>query len=77
MDGAFLRIAEAQLAVGNPAKHPQFKGNVKAVETRDFWRPAEESPVDQGYHYNQNGGTIFLVGQAFSRGMVELLTSAP
>lgn len=70
---AFQPIAKAQLAVSDYEKHPEFKGNVKTVETRDFWKPAEESPMNQDYHYNQNGETYYLIGDAFGKGMVELL----
>ena len=35
---AEMRLASAQLAVGgDKGKYPEFKGNVKTVETRDFW----------------------------------------
>jgi len=74
MEGNFLKIAEAQLAVdGVTGKHPEFAGTVKSVDTRDFWHPAEESPKNQGYHYNQNAETYLNVGQAMGRGMRELL----
>lgn len=33
--GLGLQIAEAQLAVGDAKKHPEFAGNVKAIDTRD------------------------------------------
>ncbi len=69
----YRKIREAQLAVGNPARHPEFAGTVKTVDTRDFWRPAEESPSGQGYHYNRNAETYLLIGQALGRGMIELL----
>ena len=41
-----LQIAEAQLAVdGDKGKYPEFKGNVKAVDTRDLWREAAHVQV--------------------------------
>ena len=64
--------AEAQLAVGS-GKYPELGGNVATVETRDFWRLPEVSPRDQGFHYNQNAETYYLVGEALGRGMVALL----
>jgi alpha-galactosidase len=74
MEGNTLTVANAQLAVsGDKGKYPEFKGNVKTVETRDFWRSAEKSPRNQGYHYNQNGETYLNVGQAMGKGMIELL----
>jgi len=74
MVGPHKTVAEAQLAVsGETGKYPEFKGNVKTVEIRDFWRDAEVSPKNQGYHYNQNAETYMLVGEALGKGMVELL----
>lgn len=69
-----LQIANAQLAVdGDKGKYPEFKGNVKTVETRDFWPDPEKSPKNQGFHYHQNAGTYMQVGEAMGKGMVELL----
>lgn len=73
-EGLGLKVAEAQLAVdGDQGKHPEFKGNVKTVETRDFWPDPEKSPKNQGYHYHQNAGTYMQCGEAMGKGMVELL----
>ena len=58
---------------GDRGTYPEFKGNVKTVETRGLWRPAEASPKNQGYHYNQNAETYLNVGQAMAKGMIELL----
>ncbi len=66
-------IAEAQLAVsGDSGRHPEFKGNVKTIEARDLWREPGESPKNQGYHYNHNAETYFLVGDALGRAIVEM-----
>jgi len=76
MSGNTKTVWEAQMAVGDPGKHPEFAGTVKTVDTRDFWRSAEESPSGQGYHYNRNAETYMLVGEALGRGMIELLNQA-
>ncbi len=69
-----LQIAEAQLAVdGDKGKYPEYKGNVKAVDTRDLWREADVSPVNQGYHYNHNAETYYETGERLGRAMAELL----
>ncbi len=74
MSGNAEAVAEAQLAVsGDAGRYPEFAGNVKTVETRGFWRTAEASPRNQGFHYNQNAETYMLVGEALGRGMLELL----
>ena len=69
-----LQIAEAQLAVdGDHGKYPEFKGNVKALDTRDLWREADVSPVNQGYHYNHNAETYYETGEAMGRAMAAML----
>jgi hypothetical protein len=74
MQGPHLTVANAQLAVsGEKGKYPEFAGNVLTVEIRDFWRGVEESPRNQGYHYNRNAETYMLVGEALGRGMVDLI----
>lgn len=72
-EGFGLKIAEAQLAVGDPKKHPEFAGNVKSVDTRDLWREAADSPVNQGYHYNHNAETYMETGLRLGWAMAELL----
>ncbi len=63
---------EAQLAV---AQLDEFKGNVFTVETRGFFRAPEVSPSRQGYHWNSNAETYFLIGDSMGRAMVALVTS--
>ncbi len=73
MADKFLRILQAQMAVGDPKKHPEFAGTVASVDTRDFWREVDESPTSQDYHYNRNAETYMLVGDALGRAMAGLL----
>lgn len=73
-----LALMQAQLNVADPALYPEFAGNVAAVETRPFWRDASLSPItsgNQGFHWNQNGETMFLIGDAMGEKMLELLAS--
>jgi len=72
MADKFARILEAQLAVGDANKHPEFAGNVASVDIRNFWREVSESPTNQDYHYNRNAETYMLVGDALGRAMVGL-----
>ena len=67
------KVHAAQLAVGDPAKHPAFAGNVKSIDTLPYWRETDESPGVQGYHYNNNAETYMLVGDALGRLMVDML----
>jgi alpha-galactosidase len=72
MADKFLRILQAQMAVGDPKKHPEFAGTVASVDTRDFWREVDESPKSQDYHYNRNAETYLRVGEALGRAMAGL-----
>lgn len=72
-EGNALVVAEAQLAVcGTSGNHPEFEGNVRTVETRDYFPAVEDSPRNQGFHYHQNAGTYMQIGEAMGRGMIEL-----
>ena len=73
MSDKYLPILQAQMAVGDPKKHPEFAGTVASVDTRDFWREVDESPMSQDYHYHRNAETYMLVGDALGRAMVRLL----
>ncbi|MCX7008507.1 MAG: sialate O-acetylesterase [Kiritimatiellaeota bacterium] len=68
-----LALMKAQAAV---AEHPEFKGNIAFVSTRDFWRPKEISPSSQGYHWNGNAETYYLIGEAMGTVMVKLCAPA-
>lgn len=72
-DKTAIALMEAQAAV---AEEPEFKGNVAFVETRGFWRPAAESPNDQGYHWNCNAETYWLIGQGMGEAMKKLAAHA-
>ncbi len=75
LKGSSLTIVNAQLAVsGEKGKYPEFKGNVKTIDARKYWRPKDVSPTGAGYHYNHNAGTYMDVGDDLGRGMAELLT---
>jgi hypothetical protein len=77
-EGLGLQIAEAQLAVsGERGKYPEFQGNVKAIDSRDFWREANVSPKNQGYHYNRNAETYMEVGLGLGWAMADLLKNKP
>jgi len=66
-------MLEGQLAVADPALYPEFAGNVFAADTREFWRESSVSPRDQGFHWNQNGETYYLIGEAMGKGMKTLI----
>ncbi|MDG2224530.1 MAG: sialate O-acetylesterase [Rubripirellula sp.] len=68
----YLPILKAQMAVSDAQKYPEFAGNVASVDTRDFWREINQSPVSQNYHYHRNAETYMLIGEAMGRAMVRL-----
>jgi hypothetical protein len=69
-DPTALVIRNAQMRV---AKKAELGGRVKFIETHDFVRTAAESPSDETYHEFKNGETYFLIGDAFGKGMAELI----
>jgi len=69
-----LALMNAQLAV--PADPRLSSGRVSAVETRDYYRPPEQSPADQGYHWNRNAETYFLIGNGMGKAMQGLVEAS-
>ncbi|MFM7316841.1 MAG: sialate O-acetylesterase [bacterium] len=68
-----LSLMKAQAAV---AEYPEFKGNVAFVKTQNFWREKEDSPSGQGYHWNTNAETYYLIGEAMGQAMLKLTAEA-
>lgn len=65
-----LSLMKAQAAV---AQRAEFKSNVAFVATQRFWRPANQSPSNQGYHWNSNAETYWLIGEAMAETMKKLM----
>jgi hypothetical protein len=65
-----LSLMKAQAAVANSE---EFQGNVAFVATRDFWREKEQSPTNQGYHWNSNAETYYSIGEAMGQAMKKLI----
>ncbi len=65
-----LSLMKAQAAV---ATHKEFRGNVAFVGTKDFFRPKEQSPSGQAYHWNTNAETYYLIGEAMGNAMLKLI----
>ena len=68
-----LSLMKAQAAA---AARPEFAGNVAFVPTRAFWREKEVSPSNQGYHWNTNAETYYLIGEAMGAAMKKLFATA-
>jgi len=69
-----LGIIKAQHAV---ARRKAFAGTAASVETRGFFRPREDSPGGQGYHWNNNAETYYRIGNGLGQAMVKLLKDKP
>ncbi len=64
------QIRRAQSSV---VAHPPFVGNVALAETRDFARPADQSPnVGHGHHWFGNAESYILIGDALAGQMLRL-----
>jgi len=66
------KVRDAQLAVGDPAKHSEFAGNVVTMDTKPFYRPAGQSPGGYAATYHSNAETYLEIGEAMGRGMVSI-----
>ena len=64
------KLMNAQLALADAKKYPEFKGNVAGVETRGFQRKREESPSKQDFHWLRNWETLFLIGKSMGDAML-------
>ena len=65
-----LSLMQAQASV---AERKEFRETVAFVPTRDLYRPPEESPSGQAYHWNNNAETYYLIGEGMGKAMVELI----
>lgn len=64
-----LSLMKAQAAV---AQYKEFQDNVAFVGTKAFWRDKEVSPTGQGFHWNTNAETYYLIGEAMAKAMLKL-----
>ena len=65
-----LSLMAAQKAV---ADYPNFKGNVAFVPTQELYRPPDDSPSKQAYHWNNNAETYYLIGEHMAHAMIRLM----
>ncbi|MGL6096473.1 MAG: sialate O-acetylesterase, partial [Fimbriiglobus sp.] len=71
------KVRAAQLAVADPAKHPELGGAVAAIDTVPFYFPADRSPGGREWDYRNNAESFLLIGEAMGTEMVRLLGKAP
>ena len=72
MNANVRKVHDAQMAVGDPAKHPAFKGNVASIDTIPFFFPKEKSPGGREWDYSNNADSFLLIGEAMGKAMLEL-----
>ena len=65
-----LSLMAAQKAV---ADYPDFNQNVAFVPTQELYRPSDDSPSKQAYHWNNNAETYYLIGKHMGEAMLTLL----
>ena len=66
------QVFDAQMAVGDPQKHPEFKGNVTSIDTRPMCHPKKESPGGRD-RYAGNAASYLEIGDAMAKAMLKLL----
>ncbi len=71
-DQQALKLMQAQAAA---TRRTEWKGTVGFVRTQNFWRDEKDSPSDQGYHWNSNAETYWLIGQSMGREMLRIKSS--
>jgi len=69
----YSQLELAQLEMANFTKYPEFEGNVAVADTTSYVRDVLESPSNFGYHWNHNGESHFLIGDAMGYGMIDIL----
>jgi Carbohydrate esterase, sialic acid-specific acetylesterase len=72
-DAAYTEVELAQLQMENFTAYPAFNGNVAVVDTKSFWFPVNQSPADQGYHWNRNAASYYKIGNAMGLEMKTLV----
>ena len=73
-------IKQGQLAMGDPAKYPQFAGNVAVIDTEKPYGPnkmqfkfyTEKAPTSVGYHWNNHAKSYMNIGLAMAAEMQKL-----
>ena len=64
-----LSLMKAQAEV--PARK-EFRDTTAFVPTRAFYRPADQSPTGQAYHWNNNAETYCLIGEGLAKALLKL-----
>ena len=76
-DADARNLIAAQGNVADPARHPEFAGNVATVDTRPFDYGESMGANDQGFHWFFNGESYFHIGESMGRAMMNLIRPIP
>jgi hypothetical protein len=68
----YSQIEQAQLKMEDFTKYPAFNGNVAVVDAKPFLIPVSSSPADEGYHWNRNAKSYYMIGDALASEMIGL-----
>lgn len=66
------KVYDAQKAVGDPTRCPEFVGNVISIDTRKACRPPAQSPGGRD-RYKGNAESYLEIGEAMGHAMLKLL----
>ena len=66
------KVFDAQMAVGDPTKYPEFKGTVTSIDTRPMCFPLAECPGGRD-RYKGNAESYLKIGEAMGKSMLELM----
>jgi lysophospholipase L1-like esterase len=69
------KVFDAQMAMGDPEKYPEFKGTVISIDTRPMSFPIAECPGGRD-RYKGHAGSYLTIGEAIGKAMLELRSTA-
>ncbi|MEY3394220.1 MAG: Alkaline phosphatase precursor [Verrucomicrobiota bacterium] len=64
-------VFDAQMAVGNPLKYPEFRDTVRSIDTLPMSYPAKECPGGRD-PYKGHAGSYLRIGEAMAKAMLGL-----
>jgi len=72
MTPAQQQVFDAQMAVADKSKYPEFSGNVTSIDTRPMCRDPKQSPGGRD-RYRGNAESYLEIGDAMGQAMLKLL----
>jgi hypothetical protein len=72
LQGKLKKVFDAQMSMADPAKYPEFQGNVLSIDTRPMHRPKDELPGGRD-PFGGNAETYLEIGDAMAGAMLKLI----